>query len=183
MEESTYRKRIIRSIVKYLQKEGMELYEESSISNSIYLKSSGIKIRISDHVRPGYGGHEINVVTTSSRNQFITIINGGVITHNSLKDLKNFLKTTYEFAKFNILSTETLVDTELKKKSKRLNELKTDLNNINLKKDQARKTLKELENSISQLKRLKIFGETIDISMLSNKQKEKILKDLNNFIK
>ena len=179
---STYKKRTINNIRKYLLNQGMEPFSESQDSNSVYLKTNGLKVRISDHIAPGFGTEFIDVICTAENNSgFVTVINGGVMIHESLSELKSFLKATCKLIQCNYFTSRQIMDGEIRKKNKRLQEIKTELSSVSHQLDETSKSLRLAEKNLNKIQSITIEDDHVNISKLTNKQKNNILLQIQNY--
>lgn len=186
-------KRLIGNIGKHVEALGLEKIQDASISNSTYYKGCGIKIRVSDHIAPAVGSEKINVVITHDiEPRFITVVNGGVMIHNSLKELKSFLSASVRFMKCKVEADELILDNEIAKKKSNLEVIKKEVKKASydqdkltkqtrIEREKLAKQAKLASDTLAKIDRLKAGESDIDISGLTNKQKSALLTQIQNF--
>lgn len=173
MTDKERTRRGISNIKRFLLGEGLSVLPTDANSDSIYLNIDDIKIRVSNHIPPIVGTEKINVVVTLDRPvKYMTVINGGILIHDKLKDLKKFLKSFLQLNKCYGFTMESMVEVKFKSKTKELQKVNQDL-------VKARSDLKKISSLIKE--RQKSVG--VDFSDLNSKQINSIIKQIQGYKK
>lgn len=173
MTDKERTRRGIGNIKRFLIGEGLSLLPIEKDSDSVYLNIEDIKIRVSNHLPPVVGTEKINVVVTlDNPTKYMTVINGGILIHDKLKDLKKFLKSFLQLNKCYGFTMESMVEVKVKSKTKELQKVNRDL-------VKARSDLKKISSIIKG--REESVG--IDFSGLNSKQVNSIIKQIQSYKK
>lgn len=167
----------ITSIKNYLIGLGAEFVKNSEGSNSVYLKLSSDKVRVSDHFSPVGGTLGMNIVIPLNCQSAIVAINGAAMVYNTMGELKSFLKSWVSVVECLQYSKESAMNCDILKKQYELNcitdSIKKEKGRLNGLADKIEKESKKLE----KLERAVGFN----LGGLSAKQVERITSEVDSF--
>lgn len=159
---------------------------ESVSTNSIYLKSDEIRIRISDHMpRPSkVKQFNISIVIPEESKQYIVSVGFKVYIYDNLADLKHLLISTFRLCKgFPETTIKNVINCErdrLIHSQKEVQQLTNSKNNLKKENKQLNKKLSELKVKVKDYGNIKttVIKQNKTIKELKNKNKC-LLEDIN----
>lgn len=182
MKQQSQLKSSITTIKKHLIDCGCTFEKKSENSNSVYLKFMKITFRISDHFSP-ISCKGVNIVV-SINGKFSLTVNGGLLIYDKIGELKTFLRNYCEMQACNNIVNMNIVCEKIGEQTEKLNKLKADVVNANSSLMKINSQINNAEKQIENVKYLKFSDDfVVDLSVLTGKQKAKLLQYANAYAK
>jgi len=184
MDRRVLLKRFITDTKNWLSECGAEYVKKSSDSNSIYMCAGGTKIRVSDHLAGFVVEDQLNVIfSTNNVATPVVIYNNAVLSYQSFKDLKSFLKSFCEMRLCEYFSKDAKMDQNIMQKQAKYNIIVEDIKKKSTELDKLTSKIatdsRVLEKTCRKLEKVKGLGKEIneiDVSKLSSNQKKQIME-------